>query len=140
VGITVGQHELPFAEEAFEIATPTFLINLLKQQPMLPGELSLPETAFLAYEPDRLQVLPLLVQKGYLTIRKAETMGEERFFELDYPNREVECSFSKFLLKGMAEIGDPEMGTALSIGTINRATSEGNRHGQWATLLFTTPL
>jgi hypothetical protein len=85
-------------------------------------------------------VLPLLVQKGYLTIRKAEIMGEERFFELDYSNREVERSFSKFLLKGMAEIGDPEMGTALSIGTINRATSEGNRHGQWATLLFTTPL
>jgi hypothetical protein len=97
----------------FETATPTFLINLLKQQPLLPDELSLPETAFSAYEPDRLQVLPLLVQTGYLTIRKTEIMGEDRFFELDYPNREVERSFSKILLKGMAEIGDPEMGTAL---------------------------
>jgi hypothetical protein len=34
----------------------------------------------------------------------------------------------------------PVVGARLSIGTINRATSEGNRHGQWATLLFTTPL
>jgi hypothetical protein len=97
----------------FETATPTFLVDLLKKQPVIPEDLNLPETSFSAYEPDHLQVLPLLVQTGYLTLKSCENIGDERFFQLGYPNREVESSFSKILVKGMAELSDPEMGTAL---------------------------
>jgi hypothetical protein len=106
--------ELRFKNFWFETATPTFLIDLLKRSPLDTSDLSLPESAFAAYDPERLEVLPLLVQTGYLTIREVEDTGEgERFYTLDYPNLEVERSFGKHLLKGLGEITDAEMGTAL---------------------------
>ncbi|MBF0197054.1 MAG: AAA family ATPase [Planctomycetes bacterium] len=105
--------ELKIKNYWFETATPTFLINLLKKQPILPDELTLPETSFSAYEPDHLQALPLLVQTGYLTIKSSITMGGRTMYELGYPNFEVEQGFSENLLKGMAELPDVEMGVAI---------------------------
>jgi hypothetical protein len=106
--------ERDFKNFWFETATPTFLIDLLKRSPLDTSDLSLPESAFAAYDPERLEVLPLLVQTGYLTIREVEDTGDgERFYTLDYPNLEVERSFGKHLLKGLGEISDAEMGTAL---------------------------
>lgn len=105
--------ELKIKNYWFETATPTFLIDLLKKQPILPDELTLPETSFSAYEPDHLQALPLLVQTGYLTLKSSISMGGRTMYELGYPNFEVEQSFSENLLKGLAELPDVEMGVAI---------------------------
>jgi hypothetical protein len=93
----------------FETATPTFLIDILKRIPLSQEDLTVPEIAFSAHEPNDLQPLPLLFQMGYLTIVGVEKLGEETWFKLGYPNHEVERSFSHYLAKGMAEIGDTEM-------------------------------
>jgi hypothetical protein len=105
--------EKDFKNFWFETATPTFLIELLKRSPLDTGDLSLPESAFSAYDPERLEVLPLLVQTGYLTIREVEEFGGRKTYTLDYPNFEVEQSFSDSLLKGLGELGEAEMGSAL---------------------------
>lgn len=72
-----------------------------------------PKSSFAAYEPPLSTILPLLVQTGYLTIKDTVMMGQERFYELDYPNQEVERSLSQHLLKGLAELPDVEMEVAL---------------------------
>ena len=101
--------EKEFKNFWFETATPTFLIDLLKKNPLSEEELTAPEIVFSAYEPNDLHPLPLLFQTGYLTIVGSEKLGEETWFELGYPNHEVERSFSHYLAKGMAEIDDVEM-------------------------------
>lgn len=108
----------------FETAAPTFLVDLLKAQPVIPEDLTIPETSLSAYEPEHLQLLPLLVQTGYLTLKNLLLMGEDRFHELGYPNLEVERSFSKVLLKHMAELNDSDMGSGLR--KIYKALQEGD--------------
>ena len=54
------------------------------------GDLTAAEGDFSVYEPDRLAVLPLLVQTGYLTIGGVEDFGGTRTYRLRYPNREIE--------------------------------------------------
>ena len=79
--------ERRFKNYWFETATPTFLIDLLKGSPLDTDDLTPPESAFAAYDPEYLDALPLLVQTGYLTIHEVETTkGGERFYTLGYPN------------------------------------------------------
>ncbi len=54
------------------------------------------ELAFSSYEIDRLDVLPILVQTGYLTIKGYDPT--RRLYTLDYPNFEVRESFIKYLI------------------------------------------
>ncbi len=96
----------------FETGTPTFLVELMKGQPsflleeMLNNELS--ADAFSSYEIENLEVLPLLFQTGYLTIKNYDK--QMRLYELGYPNFEVNNAFTERLIKtfsclepGMAE-------------------------------------
>lgn len=115
--------ESEFRNYWFETGTPTFLVDLLRKEPVDLGGLSVPETAFFAYEPDRLDPLPLLVQTGYLTIVGAEKMGGLRYYELDYPNQEVEQSFSYWLARDFSHLRAPELSNALR--RITRALGEG---------------
>jgi len=106
--------ERKFNNYWFETGTPSFLIELLKRQPMTPDQdFCVPASAFGAYEPNDLQALPLLVQTGYLTILGSQVFGEEVFYELGYPNHEVEISFSRMLTKGLGGAKDPELGRSM---------------------------
>ena len=95
--------KLMFKSHWFETGTPTFLIDLLKQK-----EYGIPdiehavasEKAFSSYEVDNLQVLPLLYQTGYLTIK--EYHPESRLYTLKYPNEEVTYAFTESLLESFA--------------------------------------
>jgi len=80
----------------FETGTPTFLIDLLRSQPVDLGELTAEESDFSTYEPDRLVPLPLLVQTGYLTIEGATQAGRSTLYRLGFPNFEIETSFSRW--------------------------------------------
>ena len=84
----------------FETGTPSFLIDLIKKREYdLAGieTESVLETAFSTYEIENLEILPLLVQTGYLTIRDFQQRGNRRLFSLGYPNYEVKEAFNTWL-------------------------------------------
>ena len=65
------------------------------------------------YEPTDLAPLPLLFQTGYLTIDGVEYLGDERYYRLVYPNREIEQSFSRWLAQGLADVSAQDLSNAL---------------------------
>jgi hypothetical protein len=100
--------EQKFSEYWFETATPTFLVKLIQEQQFDVTDiekLRIEKADFSTYEIDELNVLPLLYQTGYLTIKSYNPDGE--YYELDYPNREVEIAFLKSLLAYFSKVGKP---------------------------------
>ena len=83
----------------FETGTPTFLIRLMRKR----FEYKLEETvvsdlileSFILEKFDELDVNSLLLQTGYLTIKK---ITDDNTFILNYPNEEVKRAFGQFLL------------------------------------------
>ena len=96
----------------FESGTPTFLLKLIKSRgydvPQL-ERLNLDELAFSTYELDKLEIVPLLFQTGYLTIKSYNR--QTRRYRLSYPNYEVEYAFLTYLL---GEFGGVEKAFATS--------------------------
>lgn len=93
-----------FSNYWFETGTPTFLIELLKEQQYdveRLDDLRLRELAFSTYEIETLSIVPLLFQTGYLTIKAYEP--KRRLFTLSYPNMEVEDAFLTYLLGAFSE-------------------------------------
>jgi hypothetical protein len=89
----------------FESGTPTFLISLIKSRNYQLSQidsLQLEEIAFSTYELEQLEVLPMLFQSGYLTIKSFDP--QRSLYTLDYPNFEVENSFLSWLLGAFSEI------------------------------------
>ncbi len=82
----------------FETGTPTFLVNILKENdyPIASIEnLELDKQIFSVYEIERLQPEALLYQTGYITIK---SVNENGLYAFHYPNQEVKLSFLKFLM------------------------------------------
>ena len=80
----------------FETGTPTFLVKKLNKEGTYKMQgLKVSYQHFEAFDLQRLDNKTLLLQTGYLTLKKALT--DERF-EADYPNKEVEQSFEWMLL------------------------------------------
>jgi len=74
-------------------ATPTFLIDALKKQPLDFSTIDITEAMLEAYEPANPQLVTLLYQTGYLTIKNFKQIGNQRKYELGFPNYEVADSF-----------------------------------------------
>jgi len=97
--------EYRFKNFWFETATPSFLVNLLKEKdyplPKLES-LEVEETVFSTYELENLRLEALLFQTGYVTIH-----GFDGFlYKLGYPNQEVKTSFLSYLYNNLVEIAD----------------------------------
>ena len=93
-----------FSNYWFESGTPTFLIKLIKERDFTIEQLHalrLSELAFSTFEIERLEIVPLLFQTGYLTIKSYDR--EERIYTLAYPNREIEDAFLTYLLSAFSE-------------------------------------
>jgi len=92
----------------FDTATPTFLINLIKEQqypvPLI-EMLELDQEDFMAYDLDDLKLEPLLFQAGYITIKDYD----DGSYKLSYPNQEVKRSFLKHLYDRLLDIRDSSM-------------------------------
>ncbi len=91
----------------FATGTASFLMELIKRrsydfEKALREPVS--EVAFSAYEVDNLEVLPLLLQTGYLTIHHTECVDEQTLFYLDFPNMEVRESFETYLINAYTRI------------------------------------
>lgn len=80
----------------FETGTPTFLINLLREQGLYEFDLEpKSQIEFGSFELDNLHPYGLLYQTGYLTIQYRDEYG---LYHLDYPNYEVRNSMLAYLL------------------------------------------
>ena len=88
----------------FETGTPTFLPKLMKEQNVLDVDgIELDELGFSSYDIEQLQVLPILLQTGYLTLkaRVHESSPAFRIYRLGYPNREVRAAMLAYLIAEM---------------------------------------
>lgn len=80
----------------FETGTPTFLINLSKKMQFVDfDQVEIAATSLSAYEIENLQLVPLMFQTGYLTIKSYDV--ETEIYTLSYPNREVRKAFLEIL-------------------------------------------
>jgi len=115
--------ELKFKNYWFETGTPTFLVNMLRHNPINLDNLTAAETDFSTYEPNHLAALPLLVQTGYLTIKNSDEFGGTRIFQLGYPNREIEMSFNRWLVQDFSHLPWQDLTSALQrlVAALNEA-------------------
>jgi hypothetical protein len=91
----------------FKTGTPTFLINLIKKYKLDIKNLDniiANESDFDSYEVDNMNVMALLFQTGYLTIKKIteKQLGKKKYL-LSYPNMEVKESLVRSLLNNFAQ-------------------------------------
>ena len=82
-----------FADYWSSTAVPTFLIDILRKRPLDFSTVGVSEATLNAYEPDKPQIVTLLYQTGYLTIKDFCQIGASRMYELRFPNLEIENSF-----------------------------------------------
>ncbi len=86
----------------FETATPTFLVEVLKErQTWLPnlGRIETSADLLSTFEVGNIPTEALLFQTGYLTIDTEEEFFGEYHYRLRYPNREVYQSLNNSLLR-----------------------------------------
>ena len=102
-------------------ATPTFLIDLMKEKDVSLAELTgdpIIESSLEATEPELISPQPLMLQTGYLTIADFK----DGLYQLDFPNREVKLSFIESIVQQYSyqhnNIGD--------IHSLKQAISTGN--------------
>ena len=97
-----------FSNYWFESGTPTFLTKLLRKNNYDIASLDkllLPEIAFSTFELEDLDIIPLLFQTGYLTIKDYERkFAQEVIYTLSYPNHEVERAFNTHLLSAFSHL------------------------------------
>jgi hypothetical protein len=96
----------------FESGTPTFLINVLKAKKQFNfdnREASLIKLS--SFDIEKIEVLPLMFQTGYLTLSAYDEIGE--IYTLNFPNREVEKTFNEILLDVYRENPDDISGIVL---------------------------
>lgn len=113
--------EKDFGSYWFESGTPSFLVKTLQNQPLelttLVNGRQATENQFKNYDPDSNNMLPVIYQSGYLTIKGFEK--ESRLYTLDFPNREIESGFLEVLLKKFITVPYDDIG--LEINNIKQA-------------------
>ena len=105
-------YEKEFKNFWFATGTPTFLVNLLKQEGIF--DLHFPPinpSGFESFDLDRLKPIAILFQTGYLTIQEKD---EDGLIQLDYPNKEVRDSMLEILIEAFVGV-DAELSTSLII-------------------------
>ena len=93
--VSLGQcfQKNEFADYWSSTAVPTFLIDILKKHPLDFSTVGVSEATLNTYEPHKPQIVTLLYQTGYLTIKDFCQIGASRMYELRFPNLEIENSF-----------------------------------------------
>ena len=98
-------YNMKFKNYWFETATPTFLIELIKEKGEDIKEIEIKgvdELMFSSYEIENLKVKALLYPTGYLTIKRYEK--ERNLYWLGYPNYEVRQAFLKYLAESFSQV------------------------------------
>lgn len=88
---------LNFGDFWFKSGTPTFLINLLKEQELyMVDELRVSGILFDSYDLENMDARALMFQTGYLTVKQYDPYRNR--YTLGYPNREVEEAMNNYLI------------------------------------------
>ena len=103
-----------FGEYWFETGTPTFLLQLLSEAPEQVDGVVLDASAFSVYEPSAPEMLPLLYQTGYLTIKDSVREGVYTQYTLGFPNDEVRNAFSKAVSRKFSALPATEHASLLN--------------------------
>ena len=113
----------------FSTGTPTFLVNYLKEAhyyiPDLDGNVQLDEDGLQTYRAVAQDVLPILFQAGYLTIKKY--ISDLRLYQLGFPNNEVRYGFLHNLLPAYSDV--PFGQTGVWVGRFVQDIRKGNVNG-----------
>ena len=118
--------EKNFGSYWFESGTPSLLVTSLQNTPVqlagvINGRKAL-EAEFKDYDPATRNLLPVIYQSGYLTIKGYDR--QSRIYTLGFPNREVEDGFLNAVLPRFISVPDDSLG--LSIENLRRAFLTGN--------------
>lgn len=100
----------------FATGTPTFLVKSMRNHQINPMELekkAVPETFFDKYTLEQLDIVGLLFQTGYLTIKGIKQKRYEIDYILGYPNIEVHKSLVHNLLEAFTYQTSSAVGVAL---------------------------
>ena len=98
----------------FETGTPSFLLKLIEKDPVDIDHIEVSQTSFSVYEPDAPELMAIFYQTGYLTIKGAREDGEDRIYNLGFPNYEVLKSFSESLSREFSRLGAAEQSSLLN--------------------------
>jgi hypothetical protein len=105
----------------FETATPTFLVELMKEKnyflPKL-DNLEASEELIGSFDVNDIKIETLLFQAGYLTIRQKETIMDDITYHLTYPNKEVQKSLNVYLYRYFTNI-DQQQNTPFLKALVN---------------------
>lgn len=89
----------------FESGTPTFLVNLAKQQKLYDFDNKEASAGFLSsFDLENLSIQAIMFQTGYLTFKSYDETSE--LYTLGYPNQEVKKSYLEYLINGFNETKD----------------------------------
>ena len=102
--------EKRFSNYWFATATPSFLIDLIKEKQYYDFDgVEVGEAFFEAFQINKdIPIGALLFQTGYLTVKKYDP--KTRLYTLGYPNREVKESMLEYLLGAFAKL-EPGLGS-----------------------------
>lgn len=109
-------HHQRFDNYWFSTATPKFLIDIILKEAQGQTWTAnrtieefenkwIAKEAFQSFEVQHIILDALLVQTGYLTVKKAIYEDRKTFYLLDYPNQEVRESFITYLLDAFTHAG-----------------------------------
>jgi len=100
--------EKKFKSYWFETGTPTFLLNLIKEQkyfiPQL-NKITLSESQLGEFDINHIAIETLLFQTGYLTINEEIEIGSIIKYKLSIPNLEVQIGLNDYLLRSFFSPG-----------------------------------
>jgi Predicted AAA-ATPase/PD-(D/E)XK nuclease superfamily len=86
----------------FSTGSPNFLITQMRKHTQFAVENSIANNITLErYDIENLELIPLLFQTGYLTVKEIDVMTGDMV--LDYPNKEVRESMYQFLIDDLAK-------------------------------------
>ncbi len=92
----------------FKTATPTFLIKLIRKEVFYDFDgKETGESAFDSFDIERLELVALLFQTGYLTIKKYDP--KTRLYTLGYPNQEVREAMLEYLIDAFSKVSHTEV-------------------------------
>ncbi len=125
----------------FETGTPTFLMNLIKQQqyfvPQL-DKLKADESLLNSFDIENLNIETLLFQSGYLTIKKIIENYKGYTYELDFPNFEVRNSFNEYVFSAISNLKniDYQINTRQALLECDMPTLKENLHLLFASIPY----
>ncbi len=86
----------------FETGTPSFLLTLIKKRKyFIPNlhNIELSDSQMGEFDINQIELDVLLYQTGYLTIKKVQQLGDDIYYSLSFPNKEVRKGLNDYLLR-----------------------------------------